>query len=48
MNQGRTLTFDEPASPVAQELLTLANRFLDAGATPITVVKPTRFSFRRR
>ena len=48
MNQGRTLTFDEPGSPVAQELVSLANRFLDAGATPIPIAKSNRFSFRRR
>jgi pilus assembly protein CpaE len=48
MNQGRTLTFDDPGSRVAQELLELANRFLHAGATPIDVGKHNRFSFRRR
>jgi pilus assembly protein CpaE len=48
MNQGRTLTFDDPGSPVAQEVLELANRFLHSGATPIDVGKQTRFSFRRR
>jgi pilus assembly protein CpaE len=48
MNQGRTLTFDEPKSPVAQELIGLANRFLGANATPIQVANSTRFSFRRR
>ena len=48
MNQGRTLELDEPSSPVAQELIGLANRFLDPGATPIDVARSTRFSFRRR
>jgi pilus assembly protein CpaE len=48
MNQGRTLTFDEPGSPVARELTALANRFLEAGATPIDVARPARGLFRRR
>ena len=48
MNQGRTLTFDEPRSAVAHELLGLANRFLEPGATPIEVARSTRLSFRRR
>jgi hypothetical protein len=48
MNQGRTLTFDEPGSPVGRELTALANRFLGAGATPIDVAKSTRLLFRRR
>ena len=48
MNQGRTLAFDEPNSPVARELIELANRFLGADAIAVPAAKPTRFSFRRR
>ena len=48
MNQGRTLVLDEPGSPVARELIELANRFLDVDAAPIAVARSTRFSLRRR
>jgi pilus assembly protein CpaE len=48
MNQGRTLVLDNPTAPVARELMELANRFLDVGAEPIPVARPTKFSLRRR
>ena len=48
MNQGRTLVLDDPAAPVARELMELANRFLDVDAEPIPVARPAKFSFRRR
>lgn len=48
MNQGRTLVLDNPAAPVARELMELANRFLDVDAEPIPVARPAKFSLRRR
>lgn len=48
MNQGRTLAFDEPGSPVAREMLGLANQFLDPGSVPIVQPRASRFSLRRR
>lgn len=48
MNQGRTLVLDNPAAPVARELMELANRFLDVDAEPIPVARPSKFTLRRR
>ena len=47
MNQGRVLVLDEPDSPVAQEIMAFANRFLDEDKQPAST-RPSRFSLRRR
>jgi pilus assembly protein CpaE len=47
MNQGRVLVLDEPDSPVAQQILNFANRFLDKGSQTESTRSP-KFSLRRR
>lgn len=48
MNQGRILVLDEPDCPISRELISFADRFLDADDQSSTAGRSSRFSLWRR